>query len=170
VGLAGDAQVSRPSHGGPERALLLYSADHYPRWRAEWDVATLEPGAFGENLTVEGLTERTVCLGDRFLIGDVCLEVSGPRGPCRNLARRHRRPDLVAAIRANHRSGWYARVLTEGWLEAGLTIALRDRPYPQWPILRAAEVWRRRSEDPESARLLGACPALMADWRGKLAG
>jgi MOSC domain-containing protein YiiM len=167
-GLAGDAQVSRPSHGGSERAVLFYSADHYPRWRAEWGVAALEPGAFGENLTVQGLDEWRVCLGDRFAIGAVTIEVSGPREPCRNLVRRHRRPDLISAIRANRRSGWYGRVIVEGWLEAGLSIALRDRPYPQWPIVRAVEAWRKRAADPATAALLGACPALLADWRARL--
>ena len=73
-------------------------------------------------------------------------------------------------IRANHRSGWYVRVLAEGWVEAGLAITLEDRPYPQWTIERAATVSRGRLEDPASARLLGQCPALLADWRARLAG
>jgi MOSC domain-containing protein YiiM len=165
-GLSGDHQYNREHHGGPERALLMYSADHYPRWRAEWgDRPDVGPGAFGENLTVAGATEDNVCVGDVFRIGDVRLEVSSPRTPCSTLSRRHRIPDLVKSIVQNHRSGWYLRVLHEGWLESGMAVALVDRPYPQWPVRRAAEVKRMRAERVEEARLLAACGALQSEWR-----
>jgi MOSC domain-containing protein YiiM len=167
-GLTGDVQVWRKAHGGPERALLLYSSEHYPRWRSEWGTRDLGPGGFGENLTVSGLDERTVCVGDRFQIGETRIEVSGPREPCNNLVRRHRRRDLIDEVNATARSGWYVRVLEEGWLEAGVGIKLVDRPFPQWPIDRAAEVKRNRAARPDDARLLAACPALLADWRAKL--
>jgi MOSC domain-containing protein YiiM len=167
-GLTGDVQVDRRVHGGPERALLLYSADHYPRWRGEWGTRDVAPGGFGENLTVSGQDESTTCLGDIYQIGDARVEVSGPRGPCANLVRRHRRASLIEEVRATGRSGWYVRVLGEGWIEAGLPLGLIDRPYPQWPITRASRVMRARTADPENARLLALCPALLADWRASL--
>jgi MOSC domain-containing protein YiiM len=168
-GLTGDVQVYRKGHGGPERALLLYPAEHYPRWRTEWGTRDLGAGGFGENLTVSGQDEDTVCVGDGYQIGDARVEISGPREPCNNLVRRHRRRDLIERVVATGRSGWYVRVLQEGWLEAGLPLILLDRPYPQWPIERAAVVKRERAARPEEARLLAACPALLADWRAKLA-
>jgi len=164
-GLSGDHQYSRKHHGGPERALLMYSADHYPRWRSEWGRKDVGPGAFGENLTVSGLTEDTACLGDIYRLGDVRVEVSSPRTPCYKLARRHSMPDLVKTIVINHRSGWYLRVLQEGWIEAGMDVTLADRPYPQWTIRRAANVKRLRNDLPEEARLLAACAALQSEWR-----
>ena len=167
-GLSGDAQVHRPSHGGPERALLLYPAEHYPRWRSEWGTREIGPGGFGENLTVSGLDENTVCVGDVFQAGDVRLEISGPREPCANLVKRHHRPNLIEEVLSNGRSGWYARVHHEGWLERGLSIQLLDRPYPQWPISRAAPVKRERTREPGEARLLAQCPALLTDWRAKI--
>ena len=167
-GLSGDQQYDRQGHGGPDRALLMYSADHYPRWRVEWGRKDIGPGAFGENLTVSSLNEDTVCLGDVFRIGEVRVEVSSPRSPCLNLSRRHGLPDLVKTIVQNHRSGWYLRVLQEGWLEAGMELTLADRPFPQWTIRRAANVRRLRADLPEEAKLLAACPALQADWRAKL--
>src|ERR1044071_4944642 len=169
-GLSGDHQYDREGQGGPERALLMYSADHYPRWRAEWDRTDLGPGGFGENLTVSGITEDTACLGDVYRIGETRVEVSSPRTPCNTLARRHGRRELVRVITNNHRSGWYLRVLREGWVEAGATVVLVDGPYPQWTIRRAATVKRLRAERPEEARLLAACPALQVEWREKLAG
>lgn len=167
-GLDGDVQVFRPGHGGTERALLLYAADHYPRWRTEWGTKALGPGGFGENLTVSGQDESEICVGDLFQVGAVRLEVSGPRGPCANLERRHRRPGLIERVNETARSGWYARVRVDGWLEAGVELVLLDRPFPQWPIARAAAVYRERSRRREEARLLGACPLLLADWRPKL--
>jgi MOSC domain-containing protein YiiM len=167
-GLSGDVQVNRTHHGGSERALLLYSAAHYPRWRSEWGRRDLTHGGFGENLTVSGWDEWSVCVGDRFRVGDVEIEISGPRQPCQTLVRRHRRSDLIKEVQATGRSGWYARVLTEGWLERGLSIELADRPYPQWTIARAAVVARERKSSPEEANQLAGCPALLADWRAKL--
>jgi MOSC domain-containing protein YiiM len=146
----------------------MYSAAHYPKWRAEWGRKDLGPGGFGENLTVSGLDEDIACLGDIYRIGDVKVEVSSPRSPCQTLARRHGIPDLVRVITQNHRSGWYLRVLQEGWLEAGMPIALLDRPFPQWTIRRAATVQRLRLDRPDEARLLAACPALQSEWREKL--
>jgi len=168
-GLSGDQQYDRTGHGGPDRALLMYAAQHYPRWRQEWGRKDVGPGGFGENLTVTGLTEDTACIGDVFQIGEVRIEVSSPRSPCNNLARRHGIPDLVKTIVQNHRSGWYLRVLQEGWLEAGMSLRLTDRPYPQWTIRRVANVKRMRADVPEEARLLAACPALQSEWRAKLA-
>jgi MOSC domain-containing protein YiiM len=164
-GLSGDHQYDRRSHGGPERALLMYSADHYPRWRSEWGRKDVGPGAFGENLTVSGLTEDTACLGDVYRIGEVRIEVSSPRTPCLTLARRHGIPDLVKTVVENHRSGWYLRVLQEGWLEAEMDVKLVDRPYPQWTVRRAAMVKRQRNDLREEAKLLAACAALQPEWR-----
>lgn len=164
-GLSGDHQHNRQHHGGPERALLMYSADHYPRWRAEWERTDVGPGAFGENLTVAGVTEDSVCIGDIFRIGDVRIEVSSPRTPCSTLSRRHGMPELVKTIVENHRSGWYLRVLQEGWLESGMTVVLADRPYPQWTVRRTADVKRHRAERVEEAKLLAACSALQSEWR-----
>lgn len=167
-GLSGDQQYDRLGHGGPDRALLMYSADHYPRWREEWGRKDVGPGAFGENLTVSRLSEDSACIGDVFRIGEVRVQVSSPRSPCNNLARRHGIHDLVKVILLNHRSGWYLRVLQEGWLEAGMEVLLADRPYPQWTIRRSAQVKRLRADLPEEARLLAACPALQVEWRRKL--
>jgi MOSC domain-containing protein YiiM len=117
---------------------------------------------------VSGLTEDTACIGDVLEIGDVRVEISSPRSPCNNLARRHGISDLVKTIIQNHRSGWYLRVLQEGWLEAGMPLRLLDRPYPQWTVRRVAHVKRMRTDLPEETRLLAACPALQSEWRAKL--
>lgn len=120
--------------GGPEKAVLAYAADHYPLWRSELEPLELPYGTFGENFTIAGLTEETVCIGDIYIIGGAIVQISQPRQPCWKLARRWQVKDLVIRVPANGRTGWYFRVLKEGYIEQGVPVILLDRPYPQWPI------------------------------------
>ncbi len=120
-GLEGDEVEDRRAHGGPNQALLAYAAAHYPLWRAEWQREDVRWGGFGENLTVDG-ADDSVCLGDRWSIGEVTLEVTKPRTPCNRLAMYQRRLDLIQRVRASGRSGWYLRVLVVGPLIAGAEI------------------------------------------------
>jgi MOSC domain-containing protein YiiM len=168
LGLAGDAVANRKVHGGPDQAVLMYAAAHYPHWELELGRG-MEPGAFGENLTVEGLDEDGVCIGDVLEIGPVHLEVSQPRQPCATLARRHQVPDMIALVRRNGRSGWYLRVVLEGNLEAGETIRLLDRPNPAWTVRRAARTMLDRHRRPEDAEELARCRGLSDGWRRQLA-
>ena len=167
-GLHGDRVADTKHHGGPFRAVLMYSADHYPRWRAEWQRKDLGPGGFGENLTVRGIVESTACLGDVFEIGESLVSITSPRTPCHKLARRHGRRDLAEVVRANHRHGWYLKVVRAGWIETGQRVLLRERPYPQWPIDRVAEVRWYRQRRADEAVLLAECPALIPQWREAL--
>ena len=168
-GLHGDAQADRKHHGGLWRAVLMYPAEHYPRWRAAWGRDDVGPGGFGENLTVSGVDEFSACLGDRYRIGEALLEVTSPRSPCHVVARRHGIKDLVATIRANHRHGWYLRVLVPGTVEAGQEMVLDLRPHPEWSVARAADVKWDAGNRREEAALLAACPALIPEWREELA-
>jgi MOSC domain-containing protein YiiM len=138
--LAGDSQADLKHHGGVDKAVLAYSADHYPKWRDELGIPNMPFGAFGENLTISGLSEAFVCIGDIFRIGQVTFEVSQPRQPCWKLARRWRMHDLVKLVVSNGRTGWYLRVLEEGWIEARMPVVLIDRPNPEWPIARANQI------------------------------
>jgi MOSC domain-containing protein YiiM len=167
-GLTGDGQADRRHHGGPERALLAYAASHYPSWQQELGLPELGPGAFGENLTVLGLTEDTACIGDRLAIGDVVVEVAQPRQPCQNLARKLRVADMVKRVESSGRGGWYLRVIHEGWLEAGMLADLTGRPNPEWTIREAARVYQARGNDPASAARLAECAALSSEWRERL--
>ena len=168
LGLSGDTVCDRKHHGGPDQAVLAYGGQHYPLWRREWQRDDIGPGAFGENLTLSEMTEDTVCVGDRWQVGEVIVEVTKPREPCSTLARRHRRPDMIAVVNRNGRSGWYLRVLKEGWIEAGMPVTLTDRPYPQWTVRRTAQVMEERKARADEAALLAECPALAANWRERL--
>jgi MOSC domain-containing protein YiiM len=167
LGLDGD-QHHFYKHGGPDKALLAYSAQHYPRWEAELGLSSMPYGGFGENFTIDGLAETSVCIGDRYAVGLVEVEVTQPRQPCSNLVRRWNRRDMAKLVQNTRRPGWYLRVLKEGYVESGLPVVLLDRPYPQWTIGRAIDIMSARSRDREAALQLGACPALSSGWREQL--
>lgn len=167
--LDGDGQADRRHHGGPDRAVLAYSAEHYPRWAAELAPLLLPHGGLGENLTIAGQDERTVCVGDTYAMGpEVVLQVSQPRMPCANIARRWGVDDLTERVLATSRSGWYLRVIREGEVSPGMEVRLVERLYPEWPVDRAFAAIRDRHQDREAARRLAACPALSADLVPKL--
>ena len=167
--LDGDGQADLRVHGGVDKAILAYSADHYPLWREELGINDLPHGAFGENFTIAGLDERTVCVGDGWQIGDqVRVEVSQPRQPCWKLARRWRRPDLPQRVLENGRSGWYFRVLTEGQVIAGLALTLQERPFPRWTIAEATDVRLHRPHDQRANAELAGLSPLAESWRSAL--
>jgi len=164
VNLDGDGQADLRVHGGPDKAVMLYAASHYPAWNAELGFA-MPFGAFGENLSVQGMTEADVCIGDVIEVGTARLEVSQPRGPCWKIARRWKIRDLSARVQNTLRTGWYARVLREGVLQAGDDVVLVERPYPQWPVVLASELLRPGNGREAEAAELAQCPALAAAWR-----
>jgi MOSC domain-containing protein YiiM len=125
-------------------------------------------GGFGENLTVEGQDERTVCIGDVYELGDAVVQVSQPRGPCYKIAWRWRRPELMDLVQESGRHGWYLRVLREGLIEAGQELCLVERPHPEWTVGRAAEVYRGRRRDRAAAAELARCETLAGSAREKL--
>lgn len=165
TGPVGDGQADLNNHGGTEQAVLLYAASHYPAWRSALDRPELAYGGFGENLTVAGMTEDTVCIGDRIEVGEVLLEVSQPRKPCWKLARRNGVADLAQQVQANGRGGWYVRILREGHVEAGQPFTLVDRPFPQWTVTRTNDVMYLRDADRSVRAELAACRALSPRWR-----
>ena len=134
LGLEGDGQADRRVHGGPDKAVLVYSADHYEAWREELAQPDLPFGAFAENLTVQGLDETSVCVGDIFRVGDALVQVSQPRGPCWKIGRRWGRPDLVIRVARSGRTGWYLRVIEPWRLEVGSDMRLVSRPFPEWVV------------------------------------
>lgn len=166
LNLDGDQQASPSYHGGPDRAILAYSAEHYPGWRKRLNAPDLAYGAFGENFTVTGLDEHTACLGDVYAVGPVRIQVSQPRLPCKNLARKFGRTDMVKLVTDAGNAGWYLRVLEEGMVEAGLEVTRVERPRPDWTIARLVAAWRSGLTKSDAA-FLAACPYLSADWRKK---
>ncbi|WP_371925171.1 MOSC domain-containing protein [Pseudomonas sp. H9] len=169
LGLAGDEQGDLRVHGGKDKAIHHYPREHYTLWAAELGEHPLlqAPGAFGENLSTNGWTEHTVCLGDRLRIGTAVLEISQGRMPCWKLNDRFQVKDMALRVQQSGRTGWYYRVLEEGVLAAGATFELIERPYPQWSVARLASVLFDKRVDSEIVRQCLELP-LVPSWRRTL--
>ncbi|PZR69738.1 MAG: MOSC domain-containing protein [Candidatus Dormiibacter spiritus] len=161
--LAENQQADLGVHRGPDMAVLGYSADHYPLWRAELDLAELGPGGFGENFTIAGQDEHSVCLGDVYELGEAIVQVSQSRGPCFKISRRWNRPDLSAESSTPAGTAGISGCCSLGWWR------LDDRPYPRWTVRRAADTLQLRKRDPAAARALLECEVLGAGGRRDLA-
>lgn len=167
-GIIGDGQADRTAHGGPDKAICVYSADHYPFWRDDLARPELPFGAFGENFTVAGVQEPDLCIGDVLRIGQIVVEVSQPRTPCWKLARKWGTRTLPARVVETGHSGWYLRVRETGEVEAGADFVLEDRPHADWTLSRANRVMHYRDGGAAAAAELAAIPALAESWRATL--
>jgi len=127
LNLEGDRQADLTVHGGVDKAVYIYPAEHYDYWRAELPGTPLPWGAFGENFTVTGLLEDEVNIGDRFRIGDAEVIVTQPRLPCYKLGVKFGRANMVKRFLASRRTGFYVAVLKEGQVQAGDAIELISR-------------------------------------------
>ncbi len=165
--LDGNAQADLKNHGGPDKAVCSYSAEHYPEWR---DLLGLSEeafgyGAFGENFTVSELTEDAVCLGDVYTLGTATVQVSQPRMPCWKVGRRWEHPGLPGEMTKTGRTGFYLRVLTEGEVGAGDTLTLTERPLPEWTIARLNTALYVDKNNAEMDQHLSRLPHLAEAWR-----
>ena len=163
--LEGDGQADLQNHGGPHQAVYAYAQEHYAWWARQLERDDLRPGHFGENLTVSGLLEDAVCIGDVYRVGETLLQVSQPRIPCHKLALRMGRPDFVKTFTQAGRSGCYLRVLQTGRLGAGDCVTLVEREARPMSV---RQIFRLRLLQPDDAAAAGrACQlgALSPEWR-----
>ena len=168
LGVDGDAQANHSIHGGPDQAVCAYSADHWGWWSAEKNFVC-KPATFGENLTLMGADEQTVGIGDRFLWGDVVLEVTQPRGPCANVDLYHRRNDLARAMTLTVRCGWYMRVIRDGYALAR-NVAIQQIAMDERPSVEDAFRARLDSRAPLALRQrVHDSRALASSWRHAIA-
>ena len=165
--LEGNAQADLKNHGGLDKAVCCYSAEHYSGWRSLLNLTeeAFAYGAFGENFTVTQLTEDAICLGDIYTVGTATVQVSQPRMPCWKVGRRWERPDLPGEMTGTGRTGFYLRVLEEGEVGAGDALTLTERPLPDWTVARLNTALyvdkNNQVQDEELSRL----PLLAEAWR-----
>ncbi len=167
LGLAGDQQADPKVHGGLEKAVYGYALLSYAVWRTAFPEhgALWEPGGLGENLTIDGMDEETVHIGDVVRIGTATLQVTQPRQPCFKFALRFGDKRLPKAMIGNGRSGWYYRVIESGVLAAGDRLDLLDRPNPAWPMARFNRLLSGGASSIEDMAELSVLPGLATAWR-----
>jgi MOSC domain-containing protein YiiM len=167
LSLEGDWQADLRSHGGLNKAVYAYPLEHYARWSQELGRDDLRPGQFGENLTVQGLTEDTARLGDVFRVGGALLQVTQPRYPCFKLGIKMGDPLFPRRFLASGRTGFYLRVLQEGEVGVGDAVELVEKA----DGLTVRGLWHLVLVDKgnvEGARLALRCPTLAREWREPL--
>ncbi len=169
LGLEGDQVADTKHHGGADKAILCYAAVHYEAWRETHPELDFAPGGFGENLTLAGVTESDVCIGDRWSVGGCVFQVSQPRQPCWKIARRWKTKTMTKQVAQTGRTGWYLRVLQGGTLAAGQAVEVTHRPYPEWPVARANDVLFGREVDRLAVFELMNLDELSDDWKQSLA-
>jgi MOSC domain-containing protein YiiM len=167
LGLEGDEQADLISHGGPEKAVYGYALSQYNGWRGDFpDLAdAFYPGAMGENLTISGMEEAGICVGDIHAIGTARLQVCQPRQPCFKFALRYNDNRLPRSMVRHRRSGWYYRVLQEGIIAASDPVILVERPNPDFPFLRLVEIVYHGHATSEDLVRLADLPGLASQWR-----
>lgn len=168
LNLRGDEQSDLSVHGGPEKAVYAYPSEHYEYWRRELPGIELPWGAFGENLTTEGLLEEQLNIGDRIRIGTVGLVVTQPRMPCYKLGVRFDRDDMVKRFLASGRSGFYLAVLEEGEVAGGDPIELTARDEHHVTVAAIVALYAHDADDQDLLRRAVELPALPQSWRDHL--
>ncbi|PYQ32678.1 MAG: MOSC domain-containing protein [Acidobacteria bacterium] len=165
LNLAGDEQSDLSVHGGADKAVYAYPAEHYAFWRTELPDMDLSWGAFGENLTIEGLIESQAMIGDRILIGSAEFVVTQPRMPCFKLGIRFGREDMVKRFLRSGRTGFYLAVLREGEVGAGDRIEFTLHDDRALSVADIAALYARDSDNQATLRRAADTPALPESWR-----
>lgn len=167
VGLTGDEQANTKHHGGPEKALHHYPLDHYAAWRHDLGDHSLlkQPGAFGENISTNDMTETSVHIGDIFRFGDAILQVSQGRQPCATLNIRFGIGDMARRVQNTGRTGWYYRVLEGGEVAPDATLVLCERCQPRWPLSRAVRLLYHDVDSYDELQEMAEIGELAEGWR-----
>lgn len=166
--IVGDAQADLRAHGGPNKAIYAYSADHFPWWSREMEAdPPYGPGSLGENLTVAGIDEERVCIGDIWQWGEAVLQICQPRYPCYKLAMATARPTIVRRFLESGHSGWYLRVLATGVADVAGPIVVLERD-PSGISVREAALAASHPTEPYRQLEIAAHPALAESWALRL--
>jgi MOSC domain-containing protein YiiM len=165
LNLAGDRQADLGVHGGPDKAVYAYPIEHYPHWTDELG-REFEWGAFGENLTVEGLPlETELGIGDSLRVGSAELVVVQPRLPCFKLGIRFGDPRMVKRFLRAERTGYYLRVEREGEVSAGDDAVVVSRHPSAVPVSEITRLFARDRDDADGLRRILGVDALPDNWR-----
>lgn len=160
--LDGDGQADLVYHGGPEKAVCVYPHEHYPYWTERLS-RQLDMGAFGENLTVEGLREESVCIGDIFQWGEAVVQISQPRQPCHKLAKKYDVPELPLWVQETGYTGFYFRVLQEGRVAMD-QLQLIERHPAGVTVQFANQIMHLDKQNREGIERILAVDALSVNW------
>jgi MOSC domain-containing protein YiiM len=165
LNLDGDRQADLTVHGGPSKAVYVYPFEHYDFWRQELPEIEFLPGAFGANLTTEGLLEKELNIGDRLCVGSVDLAVIQPRLPCYKLGAKFNRDDMVKRFLCSRRTGFYCAVLREGEIAAGDAINILAREPAAVTVADITRIYAFDKSDSATMRRANSVKLLPESWK-----
>lgn len=165
LNLDGDKQADLTVHGGVDKAVYSYAAEHYDYWRGELPSMDLPWGMFGENFTTQGLLEDNVNIGDTLQVGSAKLMVTQPRMPCYKLGVRFGRMDIVRRFMASGRPGIYCKVLEEGEVVKGDKINIISKDKNNITVIDIVRMYNRDHLDIEIMKRAIKIGALPEGWK-----
>ncbi len=172
LGLDGDGQADLTVHGGPHQAVYAYPVEHYAHWEQELATPSFPPGTFGENLTLSGLLETDVCVGDIHRMGEILLQVTSPRIPCFKLGHKLSRPDILKPFLHSGFCGFYYSVLEDGTLSAGTPVEVVTRDPRGVTVRELLGLYRLGEGDGDAIRKVmeveALSPLVRKDLEGRL--
>ncbi|MDQ0089437.1 MOSC domain-containing protein YiiM [Paenibacillus anaericanus] len=164
----GDGQADHVHHGGEDKAVCVYPFEWYAYWEQEIGTA-LAFGAFGENLTTEGMVEDDICIGDIFELGEALVQVSQPRQPCFKLAVKYGVPDLPLKVQQTGYTGYYLRVLREGLVSSEDRLILSQRHPARVTLTFANQIMHKDKDNMDGVSRILEVTELSDSWRQTLA-
>ena len=165
LNLDGDRQADLTVHGGPEKAVYAYPAEHYDFWKRELPDMDLPWGMFGENFTTEGMSETEINVGDKFRVGSAEVTATQPRMPCYKLGIRFGRTDIIKRFLMSERSGIYFSVLKEGEVGAGDEFELLQKNASGVRVVDVTRLYSSYKKNVDLLRQAIASDALPSSWR-----
>src|ERR1700759_2931545 len=165
LNIDGDGQGDTSGHGGEQRAMLVYQIQSYRHWQEYFGLDDLSYGQFGENLTVNGLPDDEVCIGDRYRIGEAEFEVTQPRVTCYRVGMRLGQPEMASLLVSHHRPGFYMRVIREGHIRAGDEIVKTGTGPGAVTVADTDALLYLPHKDPAKLQLAIKMPALSPGWQ-----
>lgn len=168
LNLEGDEQADPTVHGGINKAVYAYPSEHYAFWQKQFPARQLEWGAFGENLTTEGLLESSVNVGDKLQVGSAVLTVIQPRLPCFKLAGKFQDKDILGRFTESGRSGIYFAVDREGELQPGDAVTWHHRDPNGFTIADAMRLYNGEDLPADLLERALRVKALTDSWRKRV--
>jgi len=165
LNIEGDKQADLTVHGGVNKAVYTYPSEHYPYWKSNYPDLEDSWGLFGENLTLEGLLEKNVMIGDVFRIGTAEFSVTQPRMPCYKLAIRTGHNNILKRFYRSGRPGFYMNVIKEGLIENGAEIITIKKNYDSVSVTDIASLGISSEVDPKLVKRAAEIDTLGPEWR-----
>jgi MOSC domain-containing protein YiiM len=164
LGFNGDGVGDSRIHGGKDKAVCAYCVEHFSFWNEKLQ-RKLSPGSFGENLSLTGMLETDINIGDIFEVGSAQIQVSQPRQPCHKLNKVFKDQSMACSIQKSGFSGYYFRVLKTGMVEAGSVLKKIHKDSNKFSIEKTNALFRGKGANAQDMEELISIQALSSDWR-----